>query len=546
MKKRFFPFAFVLFCLLALCAHAASIRFEGEEEANLGGHLIVPTHMSGDSANRSSSLGGSSHFTVSAAVHEHTESDDWTAAGDYHYHACTAEYCQIAGINEMPDCAAHAYENDICTVCGAKKTVQDIDGDGIYDIDTAMDLLSFAEKVNAGETAACANLKNDIDLSGFTLIPIGTAEHPYAGTFDGKGYTVRGIDGEAASDSFGLFGVLYGTVCNIKVEGEIRVTGEVSYIGGVVGRAKSNLTEDGAILRNIVSNVNITGNGVSRHIGGVLGSSEGLEGAVLVEKCLYGGKIKLPNSCDSIGGVMGYANDGVFIYCCGFTGSVSSKETGYPGGILGYVNNAGFSGLAYSFSAGISTGGAIIGDLKMVGGMGVFGNTYSAGQALFGRVSEEMNLFDAYNAAISDWTTGEAAFLMNGGVTSGDIHWRQTLGADPYPDFDGEIVYRTSPNSSSNTRPVAFVLIEPDYGRGNPMANVQYTKTGYTLAIASYKDGRLQEVKLEKQQPPLEGVTIGTRLDYGDADEIRVMIFDYNLYSLKPLCISDVYRPEQK
>ena len=78
------------------------------------------------------------------------------------------------------------------------------------------------------------------------------------------------------------------------------------------------------------------------------------------------------------------------------------------------------------------------------------------------------------------------------------------------------------------------------------MANVQYIKTGYILAIAYYKDGRLQEVKLEKQQPPLEGVTIGTRLDYGDADEIRVMIFDYNLYSLKPLCISDVYRPEQK
>ena len=677
MKKRFLSFAFALFCLFSLGAHALQIRFEGEYKAKLGGYMvvgesyrlyvdgydspdtvtfytpdmenlqitdgnlvtvltrdsdpdfmyrirardsvtgaiivdravklltkadsmsvnaeevilypgetftIVPTHTPSDSTNRLIYLSDSEYFTVSTSgeitaqavgtgtvrvlskinklfpdddprvleqdvtvhVHEHAWSDDWTASDDYHYHACTAEYCKITDISEMPGYAAHIYENDVCTVCSAKKPVRDIDGDGLYDIQTANDFLSFAEKVNAGETTANAKLMNDIDFAGKTLIPVGTAESPYAGTFDGKGYTIRGIDCDVTSDNFGLFGVLYGTVCNVKAEGEIRITGNATYVGGVVAHAKSTLTDDGAVLQNIVSNVNITGDGVGIHVGGVLGSSEGLEGEVFLEKCLYGGKIELPNSRNSIGGVMGYANDGVVIYRCGFTGSVSVKETGYPGGILGYVNNENFGGLMYSFEAGTSTGGLVVGDAKKCG-YGIGGNTYTAGQKLFGRASDEAAIYAAYNTEIADWSSGEATYLMNDGMTSsGDVRWRQTLGTDPYPCFDGEIVYRTSRNSYSNTRPDAFVLVEPDYGSGVLLANVRYIKTSFTLAIAYYKDGRLQKVSFEKQQPPLEGVTVGTRLDYGDADEIRVMLFDYNLLTLKPLCISDVYRPEKK
>ena len=41
MKKRFLPLTFILVCLFALCAHAVSIRFEGEDEARLGGYMVV-------------------------------------------------------------------------------------------------------------------------------------------------------------------------------------------------------------------------------------------------------------------------------------------------------------------------------------------------------------------------------------------------------------------------------------------------------------------------------------------------------------------------
>ena len=41
MKKRFLLFVLLFVCLFALCAHAVSIRFEGEDEAKLGGYMVV-------------------------------------------------------------------------------------------------------------------------------------------------------------------------------------------------------------------------------------------------------------------------------------------------------------------------------------------------------------------------------------------------------------------------------------------------------------------------------------------------------------------------
>ena len=41
MKKRFLLLVLFFVCLFALCAHAVSIRFEGEDEARLGGYMVV-------------------------------------------------------------------------------------------------------------------------------------------------------------------------------------------------------------------------------------------------------------------------------------------------------------------------------------------------------------------------------------------------------------------------------------------------------------------------------------------------------------------------
>ena len=77
----------------------------------------------------------------------------------------------------------------------------DITGTGTaedpYEIYTAEHLKQFRDKVNGGETDAFAKLMNDIDLGNEPWTPIGwyttQLDYQYIGTFDGHGYTVKGL-----------------------------------------------------------------------------------------------------------------------------------------------------------------------------------------------------------------------------------------------------------------------------------------------------------------------------------------------------------------
>ena len=79
-----------------------------------------------------------------------------------------------------------------------------------YQISSAADLEEFRDRVNDGETGACAELTANIVLNDDVLnsdgslneekastfeewTPIGTASAHYTGTFDGTGHTVSGI-----------------------------------------------------------------------------------------------------------------------------------------------------------------------------------------------------------------------------------------------------------------------------------------------------------------------------------------------------------------
>lgn len=88
-----------------------------------------------------------------------------------------------------------------------------------YGIKTAEDLRKFAEAVNSGRSydryrdeSGDVVLLGDIDMTGTTeWTPIGTAENPFTGKFDGKGYTIKNIGwtaDAAKSTAHGLFGVL--------------------------------------------------------------------------------------------------------------------------------------------------------------------------------------------------------------------------------------------------------------------------------------------------------------------------------------------------
>ena len=255
-----------------------------------------------------------------------------------------------------------------------------------YQISTAEDLISMAQKVNAlGEgSSAYYILTNNIDLSGSEWTPIGTETNPFKGTFDGKDHTVSGIRiNRPNDDDQGLFGYSYSAtiknvgVINADIKGSENVggicgysyydansaatyiencyfTGEISGMGSVGGICGEGYVD----IRNCYNNGEVSGNG---YIGGICGTS--LRNAS-IKNCHNTGKVSgrfdiggicgisqgeikncyntgiISGTEHNIGGISGSdGSEGSIksIDGCYNTGSVSGTE--YVGGICGYSSN---------------------------------------------------------------------------------------------------------------------------------------------------------------------------------------------------------------
>ena len=132
-------------------------------------------------------------------------------------------------------------------------------------ITTAAQLADLAAKVNDGTYGVCnVTLAADISLSGYSdWTPIGTAENPFRGKFDGMGHTISNLKINAKDLKYaGLFGnISNGGVKDLTVTGSVTVTqtkaseGGSSYVGMIAGHL-----EDGILYNcNVAGAVNVTG-----------------------------------------------------------------------------------------------------------------------------------------------------------------------------------------------------------------------------------------------------------------------------------------------
>lgn len=108
---------------------------------------------------------------------------------------------------------------------------------GIYQITSGSELAWFANQVNTVQDAEgiSGELCNDISLGFKNWKPIGNTK-AYTGSFDGKGYQIRGLFIERADIYSGLFGQLRGknqVIQNLSVSGTIQADGKVDYAGGL-------------------------------------------------------------------------------------------------------------------------------------------------------------------------------------------------------------------------------------------------------------------------------------------------------------------------
>ncbi len=269
-----------------------------------------------------------------------------------------------------------------------------------YTISTAEELAGLASLVNGGtnfsgvtitlgSNIALNDTANWTSWSGSNAptnvwMPIGNNAAPFAGTFDGGGYTVSGLYLNAPSTmSQGLFGfVQNATIQNVGVVNSYMlgkkyiggvvgycfhttidscynsgtVVGTSTFIGGVLGANDSNTNTTTIINCYNTGSVSSTYSGADANVGGIAGRS-----THMTQYCYNTGNI---SGYSAIGGIVG-TTAGTIERCYNIGTVVSSASAGnaYAGGISGYVGN--FTSIQNCYNAGNISGSA-----SFIGGIG--------------------------------------------------------------------------------------------------------------------------------------------------------------------------------
>jgi len=283
--------------------------------------------------------------------------------------------------------------------------------------------------------------------------PIGSESDPFAGTFDGNGYTISGLRIETTENYVGLFGYTaekaeiinltlvdvkitgndyvgalvgynQGTIENSHVIGEGKVKGNGNNIGGLVGYNKgkientlSRVTVEGEGKENVgglvgrnekgtIINAYATGDvtGDGDNVGGLVGRNEN-DGTI--ENSAASGAVEGKGS--SVGGLVGSSYEGT-IEKAFATGNVigNTNVGGLVGNLLG--NN---SSITNAYATGDVTGGnSATGGLVGVSQFGKITNTYATGVVegsyivggLVGQISNGGKLSNSFalNPSITD------------------------------------------------------------------------------------------------------------------------------------------------
>lgn len=227
------------------------------------------------------------------------------------------------------------------------------DAEGFYLIKTPADLYYLSTnqtKLAPGSTEylfmrseAKLRLGANIDMSGYTIDPIGSAANYFKGTFDGAGYTISNLTFDTNQLDQALFGYVQGaTIQNLNID-NANISG-ASYTGAIIGTIY-----DYALVENCkVTNSVITG---QNHVGGLIGGINEKTGAQVTEikNCTVENtaitSVKNSKEHAYIGGIIGGTsmNDTEPCYAqitgCKVIDSTLEASAYGIGGIVGYAPN---------------------------------------------------------------------------------------------------------------------------------------------------------------------------------------------------------------
>lgn len=247
----------------------------------------------------------------------------------------------------------------------------------------------------AVDTASGGALYNGGD--GFE--PIGYNNDDFAGTFNGQGFTITGLNiNRGSSQNIGLFSTASNAIfenfrlTNGSIEGDgqvgavvgvendstfiniysnLTVTGDDD-IGGIIGSNEPG--SDTAYITRVRSAGSITGE--SYAIGGIVGDTDG---DLVIDQSYFTGSvtnIDTLNSSAYVGGIVGDSDGSLIISNTFSTGSVTAAHADSVGGLVGWSDHVEITDV---FATGAVTGRINVGGLMGYTDDGTLANSYAAG-----------------------------------------------------------------------------------------------------------------------------------------------------------------------
>ena len=387
------------------------------------------------------------------------------------------------------------------------------DVDTPYIITKAEELAWFRNQVNGGKNKICAKIADNvevIDLKDFchaedvsqnlkelSWVPIGTANKPYKGTFDGNNKTITNLYIKTAHNAVGFFCMIMGATIqdlifdNAKVE-NVSTTYTKALCTGILAGGSDAGTNPPSHIKGIKTTKNCTVIGQDG-TGGIVGyasniniencenrssvKGESYVGGIAgnyyyknIKRCTnYGTVETVKNNSQRTGGIIGYAN-GTSIEDCANYGKLTSKGW-YYGGIAGEMrgnssiqNVFSYGDMTYTYAPGI-----IIGYVDRNSTLTAKGIVAYNKEALLNNSSENIKIVGTGSLTFEDGKeeadvvkaftkqqikSGEVAYLLNGSTSEGELAWYQKLGTDAYPVLTatkGNTVYNGSFRYCDNT-----------------------------------------------------------------------------------------------
>lgn len=255
-----------------------------------------------------------------------------------------------------------------------------------YRITDAAELIWLRDAVNAGEENTCAELQQDVEYVDEVWTPIGTSKHPYTGTFNGNGHTIR-----------------------------VRLDGWGQALFGYVG-AGAKLT-DLAVTKRQSENYSLNASApLARSNAGT------------ITRCRYSGGMTAKGS---LGGLV-YTNSGTIEACYVYAGQLNggSRIEMYYGGWAGGIAYENTGTIANSYFYGDMVQAQSGNTVRDIIGWGAiaYKNSGTVSNCYYGADRD-----DGYGGKTEDqFRGGEVTYLLNGGTARDD--WRQNCYAGDSSD----------------------------------------------------------------------------------------------------------------